>query len=1135
VSGRPVPPDQPARLVIQESLDRNLLVEAGAGSGKTTALVERMVRLVATGTAHVDEIAAVTFTRKAAGELRQRFQERLERALGEGDRPPVEHRRLHGAVRDVDRAFIGTIHAFCARLLRERPLEARLDPGFRELTAPEEATLARWFWESHLERMAAEGHPALDELDRVAIRPRQLFDLFRSRCEASDVTFPLEHTDPPDPAEVDALRRRFDALLLEARAGIPDPREVDLDAFQKKVKKALFLAGVRGLDDDATLFEAAHIFCTARAQKVTQKTWAAGKAHAVEVRDAFNALFAEPQAGDPLPLGRRLVQEWQAHRYGPVMRFVGEAADAFQRHRRRTGQLTFHDLLVLAVDLLRRAPAARGALGERFRRILVDEFQDTDPLQADLIFLLGSDPANDPPGDPPWTALEPRPGQLFVVGDPKQSIYRFRRADIALYNRVRARFEEFGQVLLLTANFRSVSEVGELVDGVFQGRDAFPPEATEVQAAFAPLATVPPADGRQPPSRGIYWYEVPDSEAGKNATLLDWDAEAVATWIAGRVEAWRAWRASGEGDPPPAGARPPGDFLVLTRKKWGLAEHARALESRNVPVVVSGSGVGVEEELGELRIVLEALCDPDDPVKVVAALEGLFFGLDPEQLVTYHEAGGRFDPRRTTGPAGDAVTDALARLGAWWRLSLEVPSDELVERIVASIGLLPWAAGGELGSIRAGALAFTLDTIRRTALDGHASVQGALDALALVLDQDDSDVEAPLEPGRADAVRVMNLHKVKGLEAPVVVLANPAGSVRFGRSMVVERDTEGRVLGWCAVQEKVGWSRVTLAAPPDWNEREKRERAFEEAEETRLRYVAATRAADELVVGIRGGTSGEKSPWHAFEAWVKGRGERLVIGPEPAPERDGIAQGVPDLETRERTVDQERARRAHPGYGFHTVTGIAKGPGDPAAATREAMDAMDAMDTVGGPEGQAEDVTIRWRLALADSSGPGGLEWGNAVHQVLEAAGRGIAGEALRAAARTALLENDRPVEAGEPTELDTLLDLVGRIREDDLWRQATASARRLIEQPFVVESVADGVTRYLEGVIDLAFLDDDGWTVVDYKTDRDDPGLEARLEQYRRQIRLYGRALERLSGQPVSRRIVWFVRGGRREEVAAE
>lgn len=175
-------PDAAARERIATQLDTNLLVEAGAGSGKTTALVGRMVSLLTTGTATVDEIAAVTFTRKAAGELRERFQTGIELHIREerdvDDSDGLVLDRLTHALDEIDRAFIGTIHSFCGRLLRERPLEVGLDPGFQELPVEERADLRRRFWESYLERLARDSDPVLEELLRAGLRPMSLYRLF---------------------------------------------------------------------------------------------------------------------------------------------------------------------------------------------------------------------------------------------------------------------------------------------------------------------------------------------------------------------------------------------------------------------------------------------------------------------------------------------------------------------------------------------------------------------------------------------------------------------------------------------------------------------------------------------------------------------------------------------------------------------------------------------------------------------------------------------------------------------------------------------------------------------------------------------------------------------------------------------
>lgn len=1094
------PPDEIDRGLIRTALDETLLVEAGAGSGKTTALVDRMLRLIAGGHAAVDDIAAVTFTRKAAGELRQRFQERLEEAIADrsldpGDPAPAEViDRLHTALGRIDRAFMGTIHAFCARLLRERPLDARLDPGFRELTAPEERTLARQFWDQHLERLAADPGEdgVLARLDAVGVRPSQLYDQFMAMNEASDVAFPVADAPLPSPEEQARLRAAIDDIIDSAIPGIPAVKpDRGWDSLQRKVKQMRYLRSALDFGRAEDLFRALSILCSSKKARVVLKRWTFPSGQVKEVAARVDDLI-EQTPTRPAPFGRRLLAAWHAHRYGPALELVQGASRAFAEHRRRTAQLTFHDLLVRATDLLRRSPGARRGLGLRWRRILVDEFQDTDPLQAELLFLLASEPSDDPP-DGGWAEFVPRPGALFVVGDPKQSIYRFRRADISLYSRIRARFESFGRVVRLTANFRSTPPIEAIVQGVFApaemgGEGRFPATATEQQAGFAPLLTQPPRS--EVVSEGVFYYRIP-REYGRAAQALEWEAEALATWVADRV-------ASGE--------RAPEDFLILTRVRRGLSTYARALEARQLPVLVSGSGVGIEDELRELRLVLEALVDPGNRLATLAALEGLFFGLDPDTLLGHVEAGGRFDYRAAADQPPGPVSDALAVLERWWQRAAERPADEVVEDIVSSIGLLAFAASGELGGLRAGALAFTMELVRTTAVADDASLAGALEALGLVLDDEDSDVESPLEPGRGGAVRVMNLHKAKGLEAPVVVLAGPRGETPMGRSMIIERDAHGQSQGFCVVQEKSGaFQRRTVAAPLDWEARDEREQAFGRAEEDRLLYVAVTRAAHELVVGSRAEGEKRRGPWAPLEPWLQEHGVELTLEPAPHPARRPLPEPIEVLAAREEDATRIRRRASRPGWSFHTVTEQVRAD-DPAEPPTEA---------------DADSALLGWTQSPGSASGPGGFSWGNAVHMTLEAAARGLDGEALSGIARMALLENDRPVLRGEPIELEPLLVLVERLRGSDLWRRALAAETTLTEHAFVLEQ-EDGA--FLEGVIDLAFRETDGWVIVDYKTAADDRVFELRLPRYRRQVALYADAWSKLTGERVKEALVWRV-----------
>jgi ATP-dependent helicase/nuclease subunit A len=1077
--------DDAERQRIEQDLDTNLLVEAGAGSGKTTELVRRMVSAIRSGDAEVHQLAAVTFTRKAAGELRERFQERLEQASRESTRKD-ERDRIERALKEIDRAFMGTIHAFCARLLRERPLEAGIDPGFVELTASEAQALATRFWSLHVERLATEGDTSLDALADSGLAPDDLRDLFDAVRENLDVDYPATPTPPPDPQTVERVRGLTDAMLDDARRSLPaEEPQKGWDDLQKRLKSVLYTRQYRRWTDDRVFLEALADLGTRKNWSTTLNRWELGGGGdaAKRIRDEVNRLLDVDGAA------RRLLEEWWGHRYSLAIRFALVAARSLATHRRTQGTLDFQDLLTFTARLLRGSPQARADLGRRWTRLLVDEFQDTDPLQAEILFLLASDAA---PGAAPaaaareeWTRVIPRPGALFVVGDPKQSIYRFRRADIALYLQVRERFRSFGAVLGLVTNFRSGAPIGRLVNDAFAPPDGlFTAGEGTAQAEFAPLLPHP----RPPPTReGVFRYEV----AGRNQTIrAGSEADSIATWIHGRV---------GSG-----GDRSPGDFLILTRTKKHLERYARALEARNIPVQVSGAGVGVEEEVAELRLVLEALIDPEDRSRTVAVLVGLFFGLDHEQLLDHREQGLSFDLRRAGNtPEAGPVESALATLKGWWTQSRNQPADVVVGLIATDVGLLPYAAAGDLGSIRAGALTYALEAVRGAGLAGDTSLIGAVEALDVAMA--DEEAEAPLEPGRSDVVRLMNLHKAKGLEAKVVVLATPFGA-NWTRPIlsVVERDAKGGAVGWLTVGRKGRYGMRVLARPTGWAERERREAAFQAAEDVRLLYVAATRAGEELLVAQNLGKP-EDSHWHDLDGWLTAHATELRLEAHPAPGRPSMRATWDELRERVEEQDAARAEAATPAYAFRAVTRVAK-------------------EGVGTPE-----------TALAPSdTGPGGYTWGSAVHGVLEAAARGASPAALTALGRMLLLELDRPSDAGEPTELGELMDTVQRVRSHPLWVRAEAGGRMLAEVPFSIRWHGEGHTpTFLEGVIDLAFREADGWVIVDYKSDRgDDLDFARRHGAYRSQLEAYGRAWEQITGEPVKERILWFVRSGQLDPV---
>ena len=1115
------PPDQSERDRISEDLDRNLLVEAGAGSGKTRSLVDRMVALVGTGTCTVDRIAAVTFTRKAAAELRQRFQVSLEEALARTPLEDPRRERLEDAIRDLDRAFLGTIHAFCAKLLRERPLEAGLDPGFRELQETEAVRMKRAFWLDFLERLGSDGDPDLEELARLGIEPDLLQPLFDELVENPDVDFGFQPVPPPDDEEIRAVRAGFNELLnrAERMMGNREP-PAGWDALGKRVRTLLYWRRALGWSNRTAFFDAlARIHL--KKGGVTQYKWAdtpLGKADAKALGKGFEVFARAGSRAD------ELLRSWWAHRYPVAMRVANRAARAFAQQRKDRGELNFQDLLALTAALLRDEPGARRDLGKRYRRVLVDEFQDTDPLQAEILLLLTSEPE----GGSDWRRVDPRPGALFVVGDPKQSIYRFRRADISLYDFVKERFEAFGDVLLLAANFRSLGAIETLVKGVFDREDRFARDDTDRQAAFAPLLVQPWVRDEGEGGPGLLTaYEVVGSTHAEAARD---DAERIATEIARRVA---------------AGERGPGDFMVLTRTRKFLGVYARALEDRNLPVEVSGAGVGFEDELGALLLLFRCLADPAHEVRILGVLTGPLFGITLDRLVEFRDDGGSFTVNRPADGDGE-VADALNVLHGWWKRARLEPADLTAERLVAETGLFPLAAAGTLGQLRAGALVYLLNAVRGRALEGDTSIAGAVDALETALEWEDA--EAPLVPERPNCVRVMNLHRAKGLEAKVVFLAAPFPEPQWAPDKRVARDEEGVARGTMPIVVKRGWSREVIAQPPTWETDQETEAAFEKAEKVRLLYVAATRARDELwVARWVGGRKGKASAWEPVEEWVMAEaargGEaggagiaRMVTLPREDPPAPDVLDPGTDLAGAMAAVSEAAGRTREATYRLDSVTSRVKGEAGPRRAEASphgddpAMSAGagdDAATPAGGP------VHTDSFPAPSLRSASGGFEWGSVVHAVLAAAGEGTGGDALDELARDLLVEFERPVDAaGAPTELDALVAMVESVRDSAIWVRAMEAAERHTEVPFAVNvGAGPGRGDVIEGVIDLVFREGGRWVVADYKTDGgDDPDFTDRVGRYRARVDLYAWCWERLTGEDVAERVLLFTTQGRTE-----
>jgi ATP-dependent helicase/nuclease subunit A len=1009
------PPDHDERRKIVEQLDTTMIVEAAAGTGKTTAMVSRIVALVNAGKSGLDTLAAVTFTRKAAAELREKLRNELPGA---------------------EQCLIGTVHSFCGRLLRERPVEAGVDPDFEELDDERDARLRRQAWETFGNELFAADDPVLDDLNELGLALadlRSAFERFADYPDVEDWPAPCAPAPALEPA-VGVLREYAEHM----RNNLP-PRDAtdDLAGLFRRVLRMMRSHDLTRPADVAEIFEQ---FKPDR--KCVQKSWPDGKEQAFREHERWNRFCAD--------VAGPFVTTWRAHRYPTVLRVLQRAQAVYDRHRQAAHGLNFQDLLLRAAKLLRERPEVRQYFRRRFSHVLVDEFQDTDPVQAEVMLLLTADD----PREPDWRKCRPAPGSLFVVGDPKQSIYRFRRADIVTYDTVKKIITKTGGVCVtLSANFRSAKPVVDWVNGVFGSGDFFPSKASDVAPAYVALQF---AREDMPAAPGVFQL----AAAGKKQDEI---AAREADWIARHIR---------------ASSRPPGDFLVITRQKKRLSVYADALQRLGIAhEVTGGSSLNEVRELGLWHAALRAALEPDNPVAIVAALRSELFGFSDPELYAYRRAGGRFDWRAPAlGTIGEAF--AVLRRHADW-LGTLAPMIAL-DRIANDLGLLPLAATAPGGNVEAGSFGKAIELLRAGQADWPTAAAMVAQLGRLVESAEDHD-GAPATAPTGNAVQVMNLHKVKGLQAPVVFLADPSGASEHDVELHVDR-SGARVTGHLALYGAPdGYGNAPLLAHPlDWEKLAARERQFRAAEENRLLYVAVTRARDQLIVSRRQ-TGAEKNPW-----------ERLAPALQDAPPLPD--PGAPAVLSTEPVSVNNRdvaAARAAIAERWQKVTA-------PTYAIRSAKPALEAV------------------VPHADGDG---LRWGGVIHLVLQAAMREPAAnlEAVAISAlRAAELDAARAAEA---------VATVRAVMMSELWRRARGARRCLTEVPFVV-TMSEGLVR---GVIDLAFEETDGWVLADYKTDRTaERRWEELAQTYRPQLDAYRAAWEQITREPVKEAGLYFTQASR-------
>ncbi len=1125
--------DRAARDRIRTSLAESLLVEASAGTGKTTELIARIVAVLAAGLTTISHIVAVTFTNKAAGELKLRLRQELDRARITA-KTPAESSNIEHALVHLEEASIGTIHSFCAQILRERPVEAVVDPAFEELSEQQASRIYERAFRAWMQRKLGEGAPGLRRaLVRLAWR-----DSYDGASPLEQLQYAawklIEWRDHPAPWRIVEFRREAEIDRLVAQVQL-----VAEAASRCARRNDNLVKSLRPAQALVTWIE--------RAEPARARDYDSLESLLIKlIRD----IKKNPQKGSGFfveGVPREQVVQARQHLLDQLEAFR-DAADAdlaailrgemwelvvhYDQLKRRAGKLDFVDLLLLARDLVRDEPDVRRYLQDRFTHIFIDEFQDTDPLQAEILLLL----ASDNPAESDWMKITPKPGKLFVVGDPKQSVYKFRRADVVLYRGIRDALEQRGVgAVQLTSSFRALRPIQQLVNAAFETemRD----DVASGQAAYAPLEGETQALPQQP---SIVALPAPRPYGSMRISRAAIDAclpETIVAFIEWLVRE-SGWKVRDPENPEQLLPISPRHVCLLFRRFTNFGkditrDYVRSLEAREIPHLLVGSkSFHSREEVETLRAALTAIEWPEDELSVFATLKGSLFAISDHLLLRFRHEIGRLHPFHKLPedlatefrPIAEAL-NLLAELNRERnRRPIADTVNSLLEAARAHAGFALRPAGHQvLANVYRIA-----DLARSFELSGGVSFRGFVEELDAQSERADS-AEAPVLEEGAEGVRLMTVHAAKGLEFPIVILADMTANIAAGDP---DRYVDAR--------ERLCATRLLRCAPWELREHEAEERLRERAEGVRVAYVAATRARDLLVIP----TVGDEE----LEGWL-GPLNKAIYPANDRYRNATLAEGCPkfgDATVVDRPFFAHDEPSVQPGVhspqqGTHEVVwwdprtlkltapanlglrqeeilrGDSNETDSPSLiayqewkAQREKVNAegrekeFDVFTATEAAEAPSDfSIVVKFEAIEKPRGRSAGPRFGTLVHTILrDISLDGKTAVELAKVHGRSLGATDQEIEhAAEAVAAALKHPLLDRARRSKLCRR---------ELPILLKLEGN---RILEGVIDLAFEEKGCWHVVDFKTDAE---IGPSRKKYDKQLRWYCLALARLNQTPV-------------------
>lgn len=1091
--------DSQARRTALIAHDRNLLVEAGAGSGKTAVLAGRIALMLMQGI-EPKAIAAVTFTELAASELLFRVREFVSRML-RGDVPTelrlvlpedlteAQLAALSAAESAIDAINCSTIHGFCQQLIRPYPVEANVDPG-ASIMDPEQAKLAfmdiaqNWL----REQLDGDATGLLGEL--MLADPSQTLTLVEAVMRHQRTNEDLQSPAVLQLANLVAVFRSAAAAYANfmETAIAKEPETGECSASFAAMSQALSQldivtpAGLVGLVQSKAGANLCKMDGDFKVYKKKGKWTDAAKQAGRSKAEGENLnQQAESFHEHCCRTWRVLLQGAAAQVLHDLMPIVKPAVERMQDYKRSAALLDFDDLLRAARNLLRTHPEVRAALAGQYRHLLVDEFQDTDPIQTEIFWrLCGDSPAGGDDAD--WRHYHIRPGALFLVGDPKQAIYRFRGADVNAYVWAREAFraQDAQSVISIAVNFRSCSPILDYINQRFSG-----PLGQPGQPGFTPLEVF------HPPREGVPCVTALEVTAGdengkaSSNQVRDAEAEAVARLCAHLI--------GNEYITDPTTLRrrlcQAGDIALLAPTGADLWRYEQALEDRGIAVATqAGKGFFRRQEIQDLIAITRVLADSRDTLALGALLRGPLVGLKDEELLdviwSLKDEGDsnlptlnlRADPTRVNHLLAKEVIQKLQTLR---RSARSTTPHNLLSQAVDELRVRPILMH-RCGQQAERALA-NVDLFLSFSRSYEVRGLGAFSEAMAAAWEDESRAVEGRPDAQEESVALYSKHAAKGLEWPVVIPINGMTLIKTPDKDVVVRATNTL---YCPV----------FGVAPAGHETAMNEEKDElERERVRLWYVAATRAREMLVVPridvAAGGTS-----WRALVDL-----DLASLAAYPLPEEVPVYAAAEQEVENHQTTDVFKQEAATVAAAKHDIEWTA--PSRDEDSNKPLFQEESPGLFVASADGTAHDTGLP---ALAIQ---GGRERGLVLHKLIEEVLTAetaddvdtLSARAGELAEMLGVTVSDNPSKGLSPLEIATSVRRV-------LSLEAVAAVRDTLIPEFNVYSadVAEGIEYVRTGIVDAISFHASGAAsvVIDWKSDVD-PSAEA-IEHYKAQVRTY-------------------------------